>query len=700
MDIVFGYIEGLTDIDTPYFASQAKQEEYFYSHAVETIETSFYPPHYTNRIIVDTEDIDLNTNINYCWFEYNEKIYYYFIDSIEYISEDTIALNIYMDVIQTFYFNIYVQDAYIEREHINRWKHVANIWTINRDYIRENVSANEMEYESKVKVDSWDNNMLWLVIKVTEPGTVQSKFASKIYHGIDYIIVPYGIFVLPLGIKYIEYHPTGGVTQYKTVNYEKIAELLSDNRILDFYITKRNPYNDTFIVYGDVGSLILSVGQDPSFYGDYFVRPKSTEYNDGGFYTYYMCDIAFRQVSAYTYTLPVTRNTNYNSSINVESYETVMIDENYFRISYGDITNESVIPTHYIKRVDIGAYVICDFDGGADIYYLYDFSSRNYQNNIYGVAESSQVKLTMQLINDAYKTYAANNGSRWMVAGLKAGKNIISAALGMYGMASYSSGAVTSTSKTQYIRGGNVTSERISNRSVKSESMRDYDRGNTTRDAIEGVGPITDQAMRDLNAIMAPSSTRNTGTAISDILSLHANEYFITYKCRDYKQCAMYYHRYGYKVDRFVSNINNIFNEVNHRFYFNILKLKDSNIHLHNIIEDEKNTLLVKERLENGIRLWNTYNQKITSPLQTILDNDIGSVVINMSNTSYNRFESDNPNVTITSTSYSVVNHSWTINVQNNSHETQTYHIIAIKGYGGETIGEYIYDNVEKDFIN
>ena len=90
MNIYFGYIEGISRIDTPYFATLGEQEDYFDSHEVVTIDTTFYPPHYLNKIKVDTDEISFNVNVNYLWFEYNSKRYYYFIDDVEYISDDAL----------------------------------------------------------------------------------------------------------------------------------------------------------------------------------------------------------------------------------------------------------------------------------------------------------------------------------------------------------------------------------------------------------------------------------------------------------------------------------------------------------------------------------------------------------------------------------------------------------------------------------
>ena len=136
MRIYFGYITGINRIDTPYFSSISQQSTWFSNKSIGYVDTTFYPPHYTNRIRVSTEDLDFNKSCNYVWFEYNGKTYYYFIDEITYINETLIEILITMDYIQTYYFNIIVSNGIIERKFINRWVNVNNQWCINRNYIR------------------------------------------------------------------------------------------------------------------------------------------------------------------------------------------------------------------------------------------------------------------------------------------------------------------------------------------------------------------------------------------------------------------------------------------------------------------------------------------------------------------------------------------------------------------------------------
>ena len=46
MTINLLYVKGISHIDTPYFTSGSEQADYFDDCIVDTIETTFYPPHY------------------------------------------------------------------------------------------------------------------------------------------------------------------------------------------------------------------------------------------------------------------------------------------------------------------------------------------------------------------------------------------------------------------------------------------------------------------------------------------------------------------------------------------------------------------------------------------------------------------------------------------------------------------------------
>ena len=107
------YIKGINAIDTPYFASLAQQQTYFAQHKVGQINDDYwYPPYNADFIQFSTTDVDLDLKANYLSIEYKEKQYYYFIDSLEYVTQDIIGLHVILDSIQTMMFNIEIISTY------------------------------------------------------------------------------------------------------------------------------------------------------------------------------------------------------------------------------------------------------------------------------------------------------------------------------------------------------------------------------------------------------------------------------------------------------------------------------------------------------------------------------------------------------------------------------------------------------------
>ena len=73
----------------------------------------------------------------------------------------------------------------------------------------------------------------------------------------------------------------------------------------------------------------------------------------------------------------------------------------------------------------------------------------------------------------------------------------------------------------------------------------------------------------------------------------------------DIEDVAKRLEMYGYKVNIILGN-ENLFNKFNNRYYYNIIKTKDLEINLKNIISDNATIENIKSRFNNGLRLWNT----------------------------------------------------------------------------------------------
>ena len=164
MGITLYYIEGITPTDEPVFDSIDNQVKFFSNHVVSSIDSGFYPPHYQNEIKLQINDeIDITKSINYLSLEFVNKVYYYFIDSVEYVSEDVISLGITMDVIQTYMFDTQFINSQISRNSISRRTADGRI---NRNYIRENLSNGIMEAYAYKKLN--DGNLDWLIVKFSD----------------------------------------------------------------------------------------------------------------------------------------------------------------------------------------------------------------------------------------------------------------------------------------------------------------------------------------------------------------------------------------------------------------------------------------------------------------------------------------------------------------------------------------------------
>lgn len=166
------YVEGINDVDTPFFLSKAEQSEYFNKSLVKTLSTSYYPPYYRNTIKFASDDLTLETKVNYLSLDTDERKYYYFITSAMYISEGILEVTIAMDVIQTYFFDFEIRNCVIERKFINRYNADG---TFNRNYIRENVSRGNF---IKGETHYYDNLTGWYLIRINK---AQSSLANFTY---------------------------------------------------------------------------------------------------------------------------------------------------------------------------------------------------------------------------------------------------------------------------------------------------------------------------------------------------------------------------------------------------------------------------------------------------------------------------------------------------------------------------------------
>lgn len=106
MLIQFYNIPAISVSNEPYFASESDRITKMSQYRVYSTVFAYYPPMYKNRIKFDTSFLSLSHTFNYLSITANNKTWYYFVDSIDYCNEKIYYINIVMDTVQTFYFDI------------------------------------------------------------------------------------------------------------------------------------------------------------------------------------------------------------------------------------------------------------------------------------------------------------------------------------------------------------------------------------------------------------------------------------------------------------------------------------------------------------------------------------------------------------------------------------------------------------------
>lgn len=645
MNINFCFIDGISTENEPYFDNIEQQKTYFDNIANTTIITNtFYPPYYHNVIKLDSVDIDLSSNYNYVWFEYSGKRYYYFIDNLSYISEDVIAISITMDTIQTYFFDIKVHSGVIRRKFIDRYYHNQAGWFINRNYIRENVSCGTLgthtitnmsritDYDVPSSTD--DHITGWYVItqsnnKNLSGATYSIRFKST--------ISPYYVQLVPvinneIGNTITLYDASGspfkGTTE-RTIGHEgglAVTRAISYCPLNIFYGYVN--YSDDG-VHVDANSNISAWGDDNAC-----AYVASLQTNDSHAKVPYFSSLGGSLSKSIA--LNVTRNASKNIDYN-SKYIPAMLDENYYRISYGDGREQTQYPIHLLTTSHLTLEYTFDWLGY--LYFrMYESGTVDNQWNKYNTAVLVNPSGNDILVSGA-EDYEAHN--KWAIIGAIAstaisfGASILTAnplpAIGSVpsqvvgttaNITAEAAGSLPTFTSNKPVKYGGAT---LGDRRLKynyklapwvGDDSNAYPVGsyNIRTRGTQGLtipgnafnafqitaGAVTAKA----NAYSSPATVKATSNLMQNT-GLHNG--FIRreeVKVSDYEACAQYYHRYGYLVNEYLNPTTTIFADVNSRYYFNYIELSECDIEL-SCLQFDSCINDISTRFQSGIRLWN-----------------------------------------------------------------------------------------------
>lgn len=650
MDINFCYIPGISRENTLYFSSLQEQHSYFTSlQATKVITNTFYPPYYRNAIKVDTADIDLSSNYNYMFFEYNDKYYYYFISNVSYLSEDVLTISVEMDTIQTYFFDITLHSAIIRRKFIDRY---SSIGDINRNYIRENVSINLKELHSRKEYKSSTDFALsntsddpikgyYILIfsSYPKPDTKNPvTYKSAVTINGKTVGSPYLYGIIP-DYKFNESYQ---IIVNGTSGTAIFTDKFNPSQALAYWSSYSQLYKCVYVPL-NIFSSYMSINESVLIINSGLINSIIASDEKSLFITSSELDKAFPAAMLSENFLRDTYQFGfYHNQEKAKPFDKfqvpALLDENYINILFGDNRANSTFPLHLLGRDFLYLDYRYDFDGNC-YFNVFPYIDEYAKYNTISIANPSDVSV----VTDAYRNYLSYN--KYAFAGAIAstaigiGASVLTAnplpAIGSVASSmNVASGAVTasdsltahfptrlpkaSTHYTLYNRSNGPRTYTVGHTMLSSLSAGDeapmsfnassMNPGSSGYDipgsAFGSLAHLVGASTAAANAYAAPDIPKGYGSAIQDVCSYASQLKFEVSYVHDLDVCAQYYHRYGYLVNEYIDSTNTIFRDVNNRYYFNYLELSECDVEL-SCLQFDSCINDIAIRFQSGIRLWN-----------------------------------------------------------------------------------------------
>lgn len=612
MTILFYYIDGISEIDTPYFSTLRAQQVYFSNHFVARIEYAFFPPYYTNNIRVSSDELNFALNVNYLSFEFLGKTYYYFIESFDYINDNLIELHIVKDNIQTFFFNIKVNSGVIERKFIDRFENNS----FNRNYIRENFGDSNYIEGSKVILEDGSNS--FVMIKLSSP-LGDTRYPAQVIdtlHSDDIYTTSFWVISQPLkDCKLSGYITHGGQSVTKDVSFTKNYQYyVTNERTISMYICPFIPYREaTYNAISNTYVIPTCYNSDDGEGSGNYVKEMESDLKEVYFIANNMVTtgqadkrVTYLDDKYKRYDFGYSKNVNINVLFD-SKYVPALIDNNYIKLEFGsDVCNTSY-PLYKLENSLIYMHYNFNLVDGTR-YYLLNIGTNLDDNYSCGVIDDNI--LSIELITDRWKQYQSANQMRWI--GAISNTAINAASMLVTGGISSKIAANNLDINTRDFRNKKTIKHIKPNSKRSIIAKNNYDNamleneGNMINSAL-GNDDILGQAIKDINVSMMPPSQKTNGNMFANVTKDSDIWYRIS-KVSNFEYCAWLYHTIGYLVNEPIKNIeDHIFDRVNTRYYYNVLKTKDTIVHL-NVLESNEDTEDINRRLEKGLRLWNVEN--------------------------------------------------------------------------------------------
>lgn len=595
--ITLYYIENISRFDEPYFDFPSSQITFFADHVVQSIDAGFYPPHYRNRITLDTVDVDFTTQCNYLSLEFGGKTYYYYIDDINYISEDVVELVVTMDVIQTYMFNISCKNAHINRHTISRWN--GNI--INRDYIRENLSQGEKIIKSYTKSH---DDITWLVVWFRSASGKYKASASAS----DTITMPdnfsqfNGYFVTHVGMTplFIPVNSDQG-SPYKIVDHlgntydcPYPTDLLEEPTVDHINYINHDVFKGFYTYNVSTKTLTFNSGSGITGTDLY----SGTKYLGSGILQ--KTNMFMPDENTKITILDFTKN-NKKGIARSNKFIPALLDDNYYTLYYGEQMNQGTYPLYQLQTSDLYKSFRYDIISGNRIYFVsptnqFDVAIKD-PFLVITVCNSGEL---VDLYTDAWKQYQASHVAT-LTDGLKL--NYLNTAVR----------GVTNavTSKMQAVTGALTGHVGTAVGGATGDIRAKVDT------ALGFYNIAKNYQITKENLQYTPDTSKQGNSITSDLIVGSLDEVTILYEVKDIYAVAFKYETLGYAVNQDFTG-SNIFKAYNTRYYYNVISADINAMTLIGIVTDETTIGLIKDRFSAGLRLWNTDSGKLRA--ETLCD--------------------------------------------------------------------------------
>lgn len=647
--ITLMHVEGLSSSDLPLFTDARQRANWVVAHTVASVSNSYFPPYYTNKIKFTSDDVDFDTQFNYLALTFRDRVYYYFVDDISYISEEVIEVSITMDTLITYYFDIKIGDGEICRKFIPRLD--AN-GDFNREYIRENLSNGVKKIQEIINSDNNISNYndFGMLVFVCSPDglgvPIPAGWSTKIPSfalSIDDTAFPISLCIgfvpfykpNPSQPIYIKYEDNDG--EHTTTLYpcSSIWEASTRNTCFHIYYF---PHIDPFIGLNclienaDINSKTFSINHDNyviSRFNDaaagskgFYIVPQGFDPNIGSLVNAPYVD----KNAVYVYLIP------YKTPVDGEDFdgwqEPVMIDNNYLAYEFGQPNASTSCNLYDVIQPSLINRYIYDFIDGGRSYYQQGFKVR-YGTQVVNADNSVTTPISTEypLITDQWLNYMQLN--RYTLIGSVASDCI----KGLVMSQSYTTAASVVNEngiKSQVVKDFQTNREGFSpdgNTIIlnKREAIRrryyepqPYEKHRTsnkesrteassTPGFSDTLGTLTDMA----NASASPSTLRSLGNLLNEAIYDSNRMRFVAYIAEDFQHVGLYYHKNGVLVSYNYTltpsqTFSTYLNSSEHRVrkYFNVCKFKTCDCHLNNAPESQEIITDLNQRLMDGFRTW------------------------------------------------------------------------------------------------